>query len=168
MSEQIFFKLGENTYARQLTNGKFLTSANRKIAIKRGMNLKQEHFTNNAARLEVQRMDDGICRLTFYGPITVETMKGLGIASAKATQGSRGLLFLLDRATLLFDDLEPLHRPTNAHQRIPGAMVVPDYLLPMFDRYSRASAGRGITRAVFVSSQLEQALRWLSVEVQYS
>ena len=123
-----------------------------------------DRYSCNAARVEVARMPGGVVRLGFAGPITISAMKSLGVMAAKATEGASGLLFLLDRAILLFDDLEPMHRPTSDHQRISGAMVVQVQDLPMFDRYSRASATRGITRAVFLADELPQALRWLAAE----
>lgn len=122
-------------------------------------------YSVHAARLEVRATPGGIVELEFSGPITISAMHRFGFISADATRGASGLLFLLGKAVLAFNDLEGLHKPATAsHQRISGAMVVREDHLDMFDRYSDASARRGITRAVFVTSQAEQARRWLLAE----
>lgn len=127
-----------------------------------------DEFRHNAARLVVERLPGRVMVLRFSGPITVPTMKALGMMASLATSGATGLLFRLDTATLLIDDLELLHKPTNEHQRISGAMVVSPDQLPMFDAYSHASAKRGINRAVFLPNELPQARRWLEAESRAS
>ena len=119
-----------------------------------------DRFYNNAARVDVRRIG-GVVELVFYGPLTVPTIQSLGVAAAPSTTGARCLILRMDRAVLMTGSLEGLHRPETAkHQTIHGAVIVSEENLELFDAYSQESAGRGIMRAVFLSSEYAQALRW--------
>ena len=115
----------------------------------------------HSARLDVSTLSGEIVLMEFYGPFTAAAVRSMGEVSAPSVTGARALVFDLSRAVFLFSDLNALHNPsTGRHQRISGAMVGSVDQLPMLDSYSRGSASRGITRAVFLTGEMELALAW--------
>ena len=119
-----------------------------------------DRFYSNAARVDVSRAG-GVVELVFYGPLTIPSILALGLAAAKSTEGARCLILRLDKAVMMVSSLEGLHSPETArHQTIHGAVIVSEENLELFDAYSLDSAGRGIMRAVFLSSEYAQARRW--------
>jgi hypothetical protein len=117
-------------------------------------------FSVNAALVDVRR-DGGVVEAVFYGPLTVETIRLLGLASAKATAGTMGLILRLDKAALLASSLDGLDDPnTFIGQRIHGAVIVSPEQRPVLDDYSRKSAAHGIMRAVFLPWEYPLAVRW--------
>lgn len=100
----------------------------------------------------------GILLISFYGLLDDVSMLWLVRRMLDATRCVPAMVVRTDQAAIAMTEfplLDPDEQPS-----LPAALVMRRELREMGVEYGRRLAERGITRAVFVESQLEMAIRW--------
>lgn len=100
----------------------------------------------------------GLVQMNYYGVIDAEALIRVRDGTIKFVAKSPALVIRTDTALVTLDEVPMV---TWRPGRIPpAAIIVRPELRELWVEYARQMAEVGITRAVFLESQAEQAYRW--------
>ena len=101
-----------------------------------------------------------MAEVVYLGAIAGRHLASMRDAVLDGTRGTVGLLIRLDTSLLLYDELPTPNPNAYRENSAPAAVIVGAHAYAMHVEYSRKMAQLGVLRAVFLSSQIEQARNW--------
>lgn len=101
----------------------------------------------------------GILQVNYYGVVDAVALDRVRSSMMGVCGNAPALVVRTDTALMVMDDV-PLIDSAPGVVVPPAALVVRKEMRDLWVEYARQLAGVGITRAVFLDSQLEQAHRW--------
>lgn len=120
-----------------------------------------QKYKFNAAAVSCRRVGSfGVVEAEYSGPVgdvAFDYLRSCVLAAAKDTPA---LVLRMERALLMITEFLPRPRSTYEPNVVPGALVVPADQFEIYSGYARQLASEGITRVVFLESQLKLAYLW--------
>lgn len=132
-----------------------------KLSAERSM--REVVFNCGSARARVHRYNSGVCHVHYSGVMSPTCFIHLRENVIDATQDATLLKLQMSKMLMVTDIPPSLTKDVYRANAVPGAVIVRADQYEVWRAYASRLADIGITRVVFLDSQLAQAQRWMAL-----